>query len=261
MIYLISVLIFIIGLCIGSFLNALIYRLETSKKICFGRSICIYCKKTLSWKELFPLLSFIIQKGKCKDCKKKISWQYPLVELVTGFLFLYSFFYVFSFQLLYDNWLLAISNLLIYWFIIAVLIVVFVYDLKHKLILDKVMIPGIIIVFVLQLFLGVLLLNLLLAGLIGGGFFLIQFLLSKGKWIGGGDIRLGVFMGFVLSWPNILVGLFIAYFIGAFASVILILSKKKGLKSQVPFGPFLAVGTLVSMFLGSQLVEWYLRLL
>lgn len=265
MIYLISALIFLFGLCIGSFLNSLIYRLETKKKICFARSICVYCKKILSWKELIPIISFLIQEGRCRKCKKKIFWQYPAVELVTGLLFVATFLKFWNLKLAclpaqagsleFGVWSL------LYWFAISVLTVIFVYDLKHTEIPDKVMIPGIVVVFILQLILKVPVWDLLLAGAIGGGFFLIQYLASKGKWIGAGDVRLGIFMGFVLSWPNILVGLFIAYMIGAVIGIILVFSDKKKLQSQIAFGPFLAVGTIIAIFFGDFAVSWYLTLI
>lgn len=147
------------------------------------------------------------------------------------------------------------------WFAISILIVVFIYDLKHKEILDKVIIPGIIIVFILQLILKISVWNLLLAGIIGGGFFLIQYLISKGKWIGAGDIRLGIFMGFILSWPNIIVGLFIAYLIGAIIGIVLVLANKKKMQSQIAFGPFLVIGTIITMFIGNYIVNWYLGII
>lgn len=262
MTYLTIALIFIIGLCVGSFLNAVIYRLGSKIKIWDGRSICFSCKKKLTWKELFPVISFIIQKGKCRGCGKKISWQYPVVELSTAILFTVSFLQLMGWCLDLGSWILYLASfcilrLFLSWFIISVLIVVFVYDLKHKLILDSVMIPSIIIVFFTQFLVGENWLYLLFAAFIAGGFFLAQYLASQGKWIGGGDIRLGVFMGFVLGWPNVLVGLLLAYFIGAIIAVILLIKNKKNLKSEIPFGPFLAIGTLIAMFWGQQIISWY----
>ena len=129
------VVFFILGLAVGSFLNCVIYRLEKKKSFIRGRSYCPHCKKTLSWFELIPLMSFILQKAKCLKCKKKISWQYPLVELATGILFVLCIWY-FS-----PNFLLSTF----YFLFSTFLIIIFVYDLKHYIIPDKVIYPAIII--------------------------------------------------------------------------------------------------------------------
>jgi prepilin signal peptidase PulO-like enzyme (type II secretory pathway) len=230
---------FLIGLAVGSFLNCLIHRLETGESVIKKRSYCPYCKKILSWFELIPLMSFILQGGKCRKCHKKISWQYPLVELLTGAFFAFIGFNVF--------WL----------FIVSCLVVIFVYDLKHYIIPNEVIYPAIIIAFLYRLFDGF---NYFLAAILVGAFFLVIVLVSKGKWMGVGDIKLALFMGLILGWPKILVALFLAFLIGALVSVILILFKKKTLKSQIPFGPFLSGATIVAMFWGNFLIDWYLNL-
>ena len=142
----------------------------------------------------------------------------------------------------------------------AFLIIVFIYDLKYYLILDVVVIPAAILAFIFNMLLGVNPLSMLLAAVVGGGFFLIQYVVSKGKWIGGGDIRLGFLMGIILGWPQILTALFIAYVLGSLISVGLLLFSKKHMSDKVPFGTFLAIATFLTMLYGQQLVHWYMNL-
>ncbi len=259
---------FLLGLAVGSFLNSVIYRLDIGESLIKTRSHCPYCKKTLSWFELIPLMSFILQKGRCRHCKKPISLQYPLVELVTGALF---WLVISNSKFLISNQI-PISNAqflipVIFWlFVISCLIIIFVYDLKHYIIPDQVIYPAIIVAILYNLYLlfithHSLLFSNLLAAVIAGGFFLLIILISKGKWMGAGDAKLAVFMGLVLGWPKILLALFLAFLIGAFVSVILMILKKKTLKSEIPFGPFLAGATILTLFLGDALVDWYLGLL
>lgn len=217
-----TIVLFLLGLCLGSFLNVVICRLGRGGKILFSRSQCPRCQKVLEWFELIPVFSFVIQKGRCRRCRKKISVQYPLVELATGVLFV-----LFGF-----DWLKL--------FFSAVLIVVFVYDLKHYLIPDKVIYPALAI--------GVIFgWRNWLAFLIAGGFFLILVLVSRERWMGWGDVKLATLMGLILGWPDVLTALMIAFVSGALVGLSLILLKKKTMKSQIPFGPFLAGATIIMM--------------
>ncbi len=244
--------IFIFGLTIGSFLNCVIYRLETGESFLKGRSFCPHCKHTLSWQDLVPIFSFIFLKGRCRHCHQKISWQYPLVELATGLLFFLIFFYFSS------NFLFSIF----YFLISSFLIIIFVFDLRHYIIPDKIIYPAIIIALIFSLLnsrfiLHKSLLNPLWSAFGAAAFFLFIFLISRGKWMGVGDIKLAFFMGLFLSFPNILVALFSAFFIGAIIGTGLILFDKKTLKSEVPFGPFLVTGTLIALFWGEKIFNWY----
>jgi len=246
-----------LGLCIGSFLNCVIYRLE-EKKTLKGRSSCPHCKNTLSWKDLFPILSFIILGGKCRYCKKIISWQYPVMEVATGFLFLS----VFNLQMSLPEFTMPeFFNLLYLFYITSVLIIIFVYDFKHYLIPDKILFPAIVVSLFYQFFFSEHFLNHIGAGIIASGFFLAIFLISKGKWMGFGDVKLAILMGLFLGVRSVLVALFMAFFLGAVISIILMFLKKKGLKSEIPFGPFLIAGTFIALFFGSQVVSWYLNLI
>jgi len=154
---------------------------------------------------------------------------------------------------------------LVFGFLIsAFLVVIFVYDLKHYLILDRIIYPAIITTLVYGLLRSQLLGSWdLLASAFGAafgaaGFFFLIALVSKGRWMGVGDIKLAFFMGLMLGWPNILVALFFAFLSGAIMGVGLILAERKSFKSEVPFGPFLVAGTLVAIFYGQALINWYL---
>lgn len=252
-----NIFVFALGLVIGSFLNCFVYRLEKKEKIT-GRSFCPGCKNKLSWRDLVPVFSFFALKRKCRHCKVKISWQYPLVELATAIVFLL----IFSAQGgLIFNW--QLFNLVFLLYIASSLIAIFVYDLKHYLIPDKILLPAIVITFFYRLleaesFYG--LLDYLLAILPGAGFFLLIFLISKGQWIGFGDVKLAILMGLILGVQKTLLALFLSFFSGAIIGLILIVAKNRGLKSEIPFGPFLIMGTFAAILWGSGMIEWYLQL-
>lgn len=254
----ISIIVFIFGLIFGSFLNVVIWRTHVKESILTGRSHCPKCRHILGPVELVPVVSFLAQKGKCRHCGKPISWQYPLVELATAVLFLLAYLPYELRLTAYNFFLLART-----WFVIATLVVIFVYDLKYYLILDKIIYPAAAVVFLtIPLVSGGLnwwsLADAGLAAAIGGGFFLLQYLISKGKWIGGGDMRMGALMGLILGLKELFVALFFAYVIGAIFGLALVATKKKTMKSQIPFGTFLAAGTLIAMFWGVEILKWYL---
>jgi len=252
---LINLLVFIFGLIVGSFLNCVIYRLKTDKSFFEGRSFCPLCKHELAWLDLIPVVSFLMLKGKCNYCHKPISIHYPLVELFTGLLFLLVFHHA-QYSILY-----ALYNLVI----VCFLIVIFVYDLKHYIIPDKVIYPAILVSGIFNIFLSFYtpyaLRHTLYAALGASSFFLLIYLMSRGQWLGFGDVKLAFFMGLYLGFPNILVALFLSFFIGAVVGLTLISWGKKTLKSEVPFGPFLVTGTIIALFCGEQLINWYLNLL
>jgi len=260
MIY-IYITVFIFGTFIGSFLNCLIYRLENKKSFVFGRSICPKCKHKLAWYDLVPIFSFVFLKAKCGYCKAKISFQYPIVEIITGFLFLL----IFNHQLsVINNQLLVFNfiNLAFLFFIFSSMLAIFIYDLKHFIIPDKIIYP---LTAITLLYLIInhqsSIISYLLAGIGAFLFFLFIHLISKGKWLGFGDVKLVLFLGIFLGWPNILLSLFLSFIIGAIIGIGLIALKGKGLKSQVPFAPFLLIGTFIAFFWGNEIISWYLGLL
>lgn len=247
--------VFLFGLAIGSFLNAVIYRLEVGGNIISDRSRCPHCGHILAWYELLPLLSFVIQRAHCRACRGKISWQYPLVETATALLFV-----------------LAWRHLPVYWrgaelaylfFVLSSLVALFVFDLKQYIIPNRIMYP---------LIAAALLHAWWSKGFMPGahplwsafgasGFFLFLYLISKGEWIGFGDVKYGIFMGLFLGFPLILIAFFFSYCIGALISAFLLLRKHMALKSQIPFGPFLVSGTLIAYFWGREIIQWYLNIL
>jgi len=268
---LLIVYVFIFGLLIGSFINCLVWRLHKKEGL-WDRSYCPKCKHQISWYDNIPVLSYLLLLAKCRHCKTKISYQYPVVELVTGALFALSFYFnVGNIDLagfmIYDLHPLGykrFTNIILIlrdWFFISVMIVVFIYDLRWFLILDIVTLPACVIIFALNLMLGFDWKNLLLSGIIGSSFFLLQFVVSKGKWIGGGDVRLGLLMGLFFSWPMIVLAIFLAYIIGSVISVGLVVFSRRRWSSEVPLGVFLTTSSIIVMFWGDQILSWYLNLL
>ena len=257
--------IFVFGLIIGSFLNSVIYRLHKKKDLIFARSICPHCKHTLSFFDLIPVFSFLFLKGKCRYCKKPISWQYPAVELSCGFLFvLITYFLLFSSASIESNTFEVWFSWICYLLIFSVLVVIFVYDLKYLIIPDSILLLGIFFSIILIGFLSfqgsyLIILDRILGVILISGFFLLQFLFSKGKWIGFGDVKLGILLGLILGWEKSLLMLFLSYLIGGIISLGLIGFKKKNLKSEIPFGPFLILSTIISYFLGDKIISWYLN--
>lgn len=256
MIYFVDFFILLIGLCFGSFANCLIWRLHENETIT-GRSYCPKCRKQISWYDNIPLFSFLFLRGKCRHCKKSISWQYPLVELTVALLFMISWRIEMNFISDPKFMFLLIRD----WLAIIVMTIIFIYDLRWYLILDIITLPASLLFFILNIYLGISWHNLLISGIIGSSFFLFQFIISRGKWIGGGDIRLGLLMGFILGWPKVLVAIFLAYFIGSIIALGLIIFKIKKLKSEVPLGVFLSVATVVVIFWGEKILAWYLNIL
>jgi len=257
------IFIFLLGLIAGSFLNCVIYRLENNRGFLTGRSFCPKCKHVLAWYDLIPVFSFLALMGRCRYCRKKISWQYPLVELVTGFLFVLYFWILLARRSLGGGGDLGI-DLVFRFLILPFLVVIFVYDLKHYLIPDKIIYPATVLALILGFTKSPLILgdfvNPLISAIGAAAFFGAIVLVSRGKWMGVGDIKLAFFMGLVLGWPNILVALFFAFFAGAIIGLGLVSVKRKSFKSEVPFGPFLVSGTLAAMFYGQGLINWYLSL-
>jgi len=243
-------IVFIFGLLIGSFLNCLIWRLHTGESM-MGRSYCPKCRAQLAWFENIPLFSWLFLRGHCRHCGRSILWQYPAVELATALLFVLALRVNLAAEI-FSPWQLARDI-----FLICVLIIIFVIDLRWYLILDKVTLPASALVLGLNIYLGGDWKYLLLSGIIGAGFFYAQFVLSRGRAVGGGDIRLGLLMGFALGFPGIIEALAIAYLIGAPVGIALILLGKKGMKSEVPMGTFLTVATLIVLFYGEALLKWY----
>lgn len=249
----------IFGLIVGSFLNVVINRLKL-KETLGGRSHCPHCKKELKNIHLVPVFSYLALGGRCAYCRKKISAQYPLVEAGTAL----------TFAFVYNQFGLAPETLFLC-IISCFLIVIAVYDFKHFIIPDKVVFPGIGVALVFALFQDfsnscVLSWNCAtVSGLAGvaiiAGFFLTQYVISQGKWIGFGDVKFGILLGLAVGLTNSVVLLFMAYTVGAIFGVMLISLGKKELTSKMPFGTFLAVAGLLTLVWGTRIADWYLNLI
>jgi len=251
---------FIFGSFIGSFLGVLIDRLPRNETVIKGRSYCEYCKKELQWFELIPLISFVFLRGRCRSCHHKISWYYPITELTTGVLFAFTYFSLVSNGVFNQQLILELVYFLL---IVSSLIVIFFSDLRYGIIPDKVLLPVLILTFLHLFFFRQ---QDILANLFSGAgaftFFLLLVVVTRGKGMGMGDVKYALFMGLLLGFPQIIAGFYVAFLTGAFVSIILILWRKKSfLKGTISFGPFLVLGTLISIFWGNFLWQEALRIL
>lgn len=260
----------LLGLALGSFVNALVWRIhqqqaKTAKKgskelsIIQGRSMCPDCKHQLAAKDLIPVISWLSLGGKCRYCKKPISAQYPLVELLTAALFVLS----------YAVWPLGWGNLGIFQFAVwLVLLTGFmalaVYDYRWHLLPNRIVYPLGVVALVQVVVLMVAQQNwqVALSGIWGalclGGLFYALYQVSGGKWIGGGDVRLGVVLGLVVGGPAAaFLVLFVSSLLGTVVAMPSTVAKKTGLGRRVPFGPFLIIATIFVYLFGASLINWY----
>ena len=253
-----SFIVALLGLVIGSFLNVVIGRLRSGETGWRSRSRCPECHAVLRPSELVPLFSFLALRGRCRSCSKSISWQYPMVEFSTMALFLSAFWLRGG-----DAGVLSGGLLLMVrdWIFIAALTIIFVVDLRDMVVFDSVTLPMIAIAFLFNLAAGADPLNLFLAALAGAGFFLFQYVVSAGRWIGGGDIRIGGMMGMMLGFPGVILALFGSYVIGALFALGLLAAGKARWSGQMAFGTFLSVGTVLALFFGQGIMAWYASML
>lgn len=251
MISILTTFFFLFGIIIGSFLNVVILRYNTQKTL-GGRSVCMTCQKKLLWHHLIPLFSFIALKGRCAHCQTKISIQYPLVEFVTGLIFAGLFL---KFQdIFYVNILVFSVTMAYYATMFSLLVVISVYDLRHKII------PNVLAFFFGALaFVGMFFFSSqgfnphipstleLFSGILIALPFALVWLVSKGNWMGLGDAKLALGLGWLLGLSRALSGVVVAFWSGAIIGLFLIaFSKKHGMKSEIPFAPFLVLGTIIA---------------
>jgi leader peptidase (prepilin peptidase)/N-methyltransferase len=266
----------IVGLCLGSFVNALVWRLheqeeQASKKqpdkkyltqlsIARGRSMCPHCKHELAGRDLIPVFSWLSLGGKCRYCSKPISWQYPAVELATAGLFVASYIW----------WPVALTGaqdaVFMLWLALLVgLMALVVYDLRWLLLPNRIIYPlgaiaGLQAVISIAAAAGPLstLFNTILAVAVGGGVFYLLFQVSDGKWIGGGDVRLGWLLGLIVATPaRSLLLIFVASLGGSLVSLPLLAKGSLKRTSVVPFGPFLIIGAIIVQLFGADVLHWY----
>ena len=253
--YLFQIWIFVLGLCVGSFLNVCIYRLPVQASIVKPRSKCPACDTPIAFYDNIPILSFILLKGRCRHCKVSIGMRYPLVELLAGVMSVCVFL---GFG--------PTMTGLVYFLLVMVLIAVTFIDIDHRIIPDKITLPGIPIFFLLALFLPDLSVTDSLLGILAGGgsLYLVAWgyhLTTGREGMGGGDIKLLAMIGAVVGWQGILFTIFAGSFLGCAVGIALMIKNRKGMKLAVPFGPFLSLGAVIYLFYGQPLIDWYVRLL
>ncbi|MEK7480641.1 MAG: prepilin peptidase [Patescibacteria group bacterium] len=257
-----EMIVFLLGLIVGSFLNVVIVREGTGKSVFKGRSRCFACGHVLAWYELIPLVSFVIQKGRCRACSAKISWQYPIVEFLTGLIFVGIWWKA------QQNFQFSIFNFqTIFYFLFSIfLILIAVYDFRTKIIPDRFVYPLIVLGFFYSIFIAYHLpspiphiFNDMLAAVSAAGFFALLWLISRGRWIGFGDAKLTLGLGFFLGWPLILEALLFAFWSAALVGIVLMIGKGYSRKSEIPFGPFLALGAFAAFLIGERVLIWYIN--
>jgi leader peptidase (prepilin peptidase)/N-methyltransferase len=260
----------------GSFVNALVWRIheqaqESKKKnpdgkylkrlsIRRGRSMCPNCKHTLATKDLVPLVSWLSLKGRCRYCNKPVSRQYPLVEVLLALLYAAS----------YGWWPIAIhgSQIIIFllWLVLMVgLVALLVYDVFWMLLPDKLIYPLYLVAGVaalVNIFIAssplTALLNDVLGVVIGGGLFYVLFQVSNGRWIGGGDVKLGFLLGLIAGTPaRSFLLIFIAALLGSLTALPLLIEGKMKRTSTIPFGPFLIISVIIVQIFGIHILHWY----
>lgn len=238
------------GLCVGSFLNVVIYRLPLGQSLATPPSRCRKCGYSLRWFDNIPVLSWVFLRGRCRKCGINVSWQYPVVELVTGALF------VLVVWLTPPGPLLA-SRLLL----VCILIALFGIDLEHQILPNVITLPGIAIGVLLSLIAPPGWKDSLIGALLGGGILYAiagaYYLWRREEGMGMGDVKMLAMLGAFLGWKAVLVTVILASFAGAFVGLAMMAVQRGSMKYALPFGTFLAIGAVVAMFVGEPLVAWY----
>ena len=248
------ILIFLYGLLIGSFLNVCVYRIPREENIAYPASHCPNCNTNLKWYNLIPIFSFIVQRGKCGYCREEISFQYPIVELLNTILYLLIYF---KFSLTLEFFFYAV--------IFSILIIITLIDLKEMIIPDILVILILVITIVYKIFSYILynkspqFLNSIGGLVLSSLLFSIIILASQGG-MGGGDLTLIGSLGFILGTKKIFLTIFLSFILGAIISVFLLITKIKGRKDPIPFGPFIILGFFITVFWGEGLIGWYWNL-
>ena len=248
-------LILVLGTIIGSFLNVCIFRIPLKQSIAFPSSHCFHCHHKLGVLDLIPVFSFIFLKGKCRYCGEKISIQYPIIELINGIIYLLLFL---KFDLSYSFVFYALFS--------SLLLVIAMIDFKTGLIPNKLIVFGILlgmIYFMMDWIINrsfLIIKDGILGFLAGALIILVIILISRGG-MGAGDMKLMGVIGLFLGLKGVVLSLFLGILVGGIIGAVLLMTKIKDRKSAIPFGPFLALGTFVSLYWGEQIINWYLSLL
>lgn len=245
--YLIQGAIFFFGLLIGSFLNVCIWRLPREESVVRPPSHCLSCGKQIGALDLIPVFSWLFLRGRCRYCGEQVSVRYPLVELLTGGMFLWSYLH-FGF-----TWMSVASMVFA-----AFLILISFIDLDHQIILDgSLLLLGPAGLVLMGIFSPLEVWSMFAGGLAGFVLLLVLAVVSGGG-MGGGDVKFAAALGFWLGWPMTLLGLFFGFIIGGVFSGVLLILKLRGRKDFIPFGPFIAIGAWIVFLYGNDILRWYL---
>jgi leader peptidase (prepilin peptidase) / N-methyltransferase len=246
-------MVFLLGLCVGSFLNVCIHRLPRGGSLVKPRSRCPGCEYELKWYDNIPVISYALLGGRCRKCRSRISLRYPVVELITAVVFLvhYSVF--------------GLSALMVVRLIFAcALIVLFAIDLEHQILPNVITLPGIAAGMVFSLAFPPGVLDALLGAVVGGGVLWIigeaYYRYSGQEGMGGGDVKMLAMVGAFLGWKLVLVTLIVSSLAGSALGLLLIVSRRGSMKQALPYGTFLAIGALLASLYGERIVDWYTSL-
>jgi len=247
----------LLGLAVGSFLNVCIDRLPQNKSIAYPPSHCEACQHKLTAKDLIPVFSYLRLRGRCRYCQTSIPRKLMWVELATGVIF----------ALLYWHYGLS-PELGVMAFYACLFIVIFVIDLEHSLILNKVVYPTMVVALLLSLYpwpwfsesMGIRVAYAALGGAIGFVVFLLIALVSRGG-MGWGDVKLAALIGLATGFPLVFVAIIMAAILGGIVAVVLLATRRRGRREMIPFGPFLAVAAMVTLLWGSNILNWYVGLM
>jgi len=248
------VLAFLFGAAVGSFLNVCIYRLPREKSIVYPPSACPACGGRIAARDNIPVISWLVLGGRCRSCSVRISWRYPLVELLNGLLTL----------ALFSKFQLSPTFFVLFLFCSALVVITFI-DLEHQIIPDVISLPGIAVGFACSFIVPWLGWKNSLIGIVAGGGSLLVVaygyqLLTKKEGMGGGDIKLLAMMGAFLGWRSIPFIIFTSSLLGSVVGISVIMARKRDAQVPIPFGPFLALGAVLFIFFGRQLIGWYFGL-
>ena len=234
---------FVLGASFGSALLCAAMRYADGKNWITGRSVCDSCKKILTWDQLIPIVSFLIYQGRCRQCKTKMNWFYLAFELIAGLSFL---IIALRFAEFGDYWVLARDILIVFTSLFALAL-----DWYKMLVNVRLMLIVSILIFLMPSSLGIT--DMLIGAAIGFGFFAVQYILTRGKGIGSGDMFLGLFMGVALGWLSLVTAIFIAYILGAIHAIYLLSTNKANKKTKLSLGMYLMIGLILA--LGAQLLQ------
>jgi len=241
---------FLVGITFGSFFNVVGMRVPNKESIVHPRSSCPHCHTVLSWKELIPIVSYVWQRGRCRNCESNISLFYPAFEALTGLLFVFSLYKI-GFEL----------ELVVALTFVSLLIIITVSDLSYMLIPNRILLFFFILFSIERMLIPLSpIYDSLLGSFVGFALLYVIAVISKGG-MGGGDIKLFAVIGLVLGTKDVLLAFFIATIVGTLFSLFGMISKKLTRKSAIPFGPFISLGALVAYFYGDSIIQWYVQIL